>query len=153
MELVDFGVAPYGEVYDFQKKMVEEVSKGMREELLIACAHFPIVTLGRQTKEEDLISYKKEFFSIERGGQATYHGPGQIVIYPIIDLKKREHDLGHHLRSLEEAMIRALKKIGLEAHGAKGEKYPTGVWVEGKKIASIGIAVRRWITYHGLALK
>lgn len=134
---------------------------------LIACRHPPTVTLGRKTTAEDLTGWSGPVFEIARGGRATYHGPSQIVLYPIWNLDFPRaglpgRDLHWYLRSLEEVMVRAVAEYGIEAQGrslqarggAEGEPAAeeTGVWVGREKLASIGIGVRRWVTFHGLAL-
>ena len=96
------------------------------------------------------MAWKGEVHQVSRGGEATYHGPGQVVVYPIINLKRRECDIGRLLRGIESSLISTLKNWNVESEPAG--TTPTGVWVDGKKVASIGIAVRRWVTYHGLAL-
>lgn len=122
------------------------------EETLFLLEHEPVYTIGRRLDKSSLgnVAYLPHpVFEINRGGQATYHGPGQLVGYPILDLKKRGKDLHVYLRALEMAVIRLVESFGIEAGFCEGK---TGVWVENRKIASIGIGVRRWITMHGFAL-
>ncbi|HLY35883.1 MAG TPA: lipoyl(octanoyl) transferase LipB, partial [Candidatus Limnocylindria bacterium] len=118
--------------------------------------HPPVITLGRGTRQtslpidpEALKRRGVEVFEIERGGDVTYHGPGQLVGYPIIDLQQHRPDLHWYLRRLEDVLITALFGLGIEAE--RREQY-TGVWTKGRKIASIGIHVRQWVTWHGFAL-
>jgi lipoyl(octanoyl) transferase len=122
------------------------------EETLFLLEHEPVYTIGRRLDKSSLgnTAYLPHpVFEINRGGQATYHGPGQLVGYPILDLKRRGKDLHIYLRSLETAVIRLVESFGVDAAFCEGK---TGVWVENRKIASIGIGVRRWITMHGFAL-
>jgi lipoate-protein ligase B len=123
---------------------------------LLFVEHPPVVTLGRGTKEKNLVSSPEllqskgvELFEVERGGDVTFHGPGQLVGYPIIDLKRHRQDLHWYLRKIEEALINALAEYGIPAE--RNTAY-TGVWTRGRKIASIGVHARDWVTWHGFAL-
>jgi len=156
LDVLDLGLRNYKEVWDLQRKLVYKRISDDIPDSLILVEHFPVITLGRQGKKEEVLvskSYLSErrisLFQIERGGKATFHGPGQLVAYPIINLALNEKDLHKYLRNLEETVIRLLKKVGVK--GERKERY-TGVWVKDKKIASIGIAIKKWVTYHGLAL-
>lgn len=149
MILQELGLIHYAKAYELQKKAVEDILAGKSEEMVFICSHYPIVTLGKKSTQNDLLDWSGETMVIERGGRATYHGPQQIIIYPILDLKKRDHNLGGHLRNLERMTIDLLKNFGLEA---RGNPNYAGVWVEEKKVASIGIAVKKWVTYHGIAI-
>lgn len=159
MKICNLGLTSYPEVLDFQfqardqlidlleqKKSKEEV---FSHETLISCSHHPIVTLGRKSAPGDLCGWDGEVVEVSRGGKATYHGPGQLIIYPIISLSHRANDVGRYLRSLEKVVVEALEIFGLKAYG---DKDSTGVWIEGRKIASIGIAIKKWVTYHGIAI-
>lgn len=126
------------------------------KDLLILLEHPPTITLGRSSDQKNLLSNpqqlqqsKIEVFPVARGGDATYHGPGQVVGYPLIDLTLRGKDLHRYLRDLEEVLIRCLSRWEINA---EREPEKTGVWVDGCKIASIGVGVRRWISWHGFAL-
>jgi lipoyl(octanoyl) transferase len=122
------------------------------EETLFLLEHDPVYTIGRLLDKSSLRDLKKlpyPLHEINRGGQATFHGPGQLVGYPILDLRKRGKDLHAYIRRLESAVIQIVKTFGADATSSEGK---TGVWVENRKIASIGIGVRRWITMHGFAL-
>jgi lipoyl(octanoyl) transferase len=121
------------------------------EETLFLLEHDPVYTIGRLPDKSSLgrLNLPYPVHEINRGGQATYHGPGQLVGYPIIDLRKRGKDLHRFLRTLEQAVIRLVAAFELPARREEGK---TGVWVEDRKIASIGVGVRRWITMHGFAL-
>lgn len=156
----DFGLIEYQEALKRQLDLVGLVHQELARETLILCSHPPVVTLGRGTKEGDVDGWAGEIVEISRGGRATYHGPSQIVVYPVIDLNHRNRDLHKYLRTLEEAIVATLRSFGIESQGrslqnsAPGEEAveATGVWVGSRKIASIGIGVRKWVTFHGLAL-
>lgn len=143
------GRTDYKECWQLQKELVEARAEGRSDDVLILTEHDPVVTVGRGTPDEDVPEVEHPIVEIERGGEATYHGPGQLVAYPIIELPEGRRDLHRYLRDLEEVVIGVLGEFGLNAERSPGL---TGVWIEGKKICSIGIAVRRWVTYHGLAL-
>jgi lipoyl(octanoyl) transferase len=122
------------------------------EESVILLEHEPVYTIGRlldksSLRVADLLPYP--VFETNRGGQATYHGPGQLVGYPILDLRARGRDLHCYLRKLEDLLIDLLKEFGIKGHKLEGK---TGVWVQDRKIASIGVGVRKWVTMHGFAL-
>lgn len=150
---------PYREAWDSQKRLVEARSKDEISDLLIFCQHTPVVTLGRGLKRGNVPVVLKsgvEIFEVERGGLATYHGPGQIVAYPIFQLGRTQKNTAKRgvidlIHALEKWVIDALKSQGLSASRVEGR---TGVWVgdEARKIASIGIAARHWVSYHGIAL-
>jgi len=132
--------------------MVAERQRGERRDALVLVEHPHVITVGRTRGAlgNILRPGEVEVVEVERGGDVTYHGPGQIVAYPILQLEEGERDLHRFLRNLEEAMIRTLARWAIA--GAR-EPGKTGVWVEGRrKIASIGIACRKWVTFHGLAL-
>ncbi len=155
LKIHHLGLIDYLKAYDFQKEQVELVKSGQIESLIV-CSHPSVVTLGKKSTQEDLLGWEGDIYNIERGGKATYHGPGQIVIYPVIDLKKRGQNIAGFLEVMEEAMIAVLKELEIAASGnpERGKPDYTGVWVEAtppKKIASIGVAVSRWVTFHGLA--
>ncbi len=148
----DWGEVEYAEACERQLRLVDEVASGA-EDRLVFCTHPPVVTKGRSTTKEDITTWTGPTIESSRGGRATYHGPSQIVIYPI--LKLSDHDLHKYLRLLEETTALALREMGLPAERQetpKGEISRTGVWVGPRKIASVGIAVRQWVTYHGVAI-
>jgi lipoate-protein ligase B len=155
MNFNDWDLIHYNLAVERQHELVEQVALGAPE-MIVFCEHPAIVTLGRATQPEDLVGWNGEVVETSRGGRATYHGPGQIVIYPILNLKERKRDLHGYLRSLEAAVSEALHEIGIVGAEARtvhdGDLSMTGVWAGSKKIASIGIAVRKWITYHGCAI-
>jgi lipoyl(octanoyl) transferase len=151
MKVVWLGRIEFSKGLEIQAEALEHCDR-TGEETLFLLEHEPVYTIGRRLDKSSLgnASYLPHpVFEINRGGQATYHGPGQLVGYPILDLKKRGKDLHVYLRSLETAVIRLVGSFGVEAEFCDGK---TGVWVQNRKIASIGIGVRRWITMHGFAL-
>ena len=161
MKFVDWGLIPYQEAVYKQMALVEAVETNQQDETIIFCSHPPVVTLGRGTKPGDVFSWQGETVEVSRGGRATYHGPNQLVIYPIIDLKKshngfKARDVNAFLRALEEVIVNVLKNLNLpaEVRTSKDEdgNLLTGVWINNKKVASIGVAIRKWITYHGIAI-
>jgi lipoate-protein ligase B len=149
MKYTDWGLIGYQEALNKQLELVHLVSEGDEEEQVVYCSHPPVVTLGRGTKEGDLLGWQGEVVEVQRGGRATYHGPSQLVAYPILDLSKRNRDLHQFFRNIEHAVIDTLKDYGVEAGISEGN---TGVWIGNKKIASIGIAVKKWVSYHGVAI-
>ena len=151
MKVVWLGRIEFSKGLEIQAEALEQCDR-TGEETLFLLEHEPVYTIGRRLDKSSLgnASYLPHpVFEINRGGQATYHGPGQLVGYPILDLKKRGKDLHVYLRSLETAVIRLVGSFGVETEFCDGK---TGVWVQNRKIASIGIGVRRWITMHGFAL-
>lgn len=150
------GLVPYGEARALQERARQERLVGAGPDMLLLLEHPPVVTLGRGARPEHLLVSREEFErrgialeTTERGGAVTYHGPGQLVVYPIVHLLQWGLDLHGYLRLLEEAAIRTLADYGIP-----GRRSPlqAGVWVGEEKIASIGVHVRRWVTAHGLAL-
>jgi lipoyl(octanoyl) transferase len=158
----NLGLIDYEEALRLQHQRVDELHRHHKQpEHLLFCQHPPVVTLGRQSVESDLHGWTGQLVRVERGGRATYHGPQQCVVYPILDLNTRSRDVFRYLRTLEQSIIFALKKQHIESYGPESfdpetlKQTPlslTGVWIEGKKVASIGVAVKRWISYHGLAV-
>ncbi len=155
--IAELGRRPYGEVLELQRRLCQARQAGeTTEDLLLFVEHNPVVTLGRGTKEtslplapEEIRQRGVEVFEVERGGDVTYHGPGQLVGYPILDLTHHKQDLHWYLRAVEAAIIEALGALGIPAERNPGL---TGVWTRGRKIASIGIHVKQWVTFHGFAL-
>ena len=148
----DWGLISYTEALRRQEDLVTRVFEKRSPETIVFCSHPPVVTLGRGTKPGDVSSWDGEIVEVSRGGRATYHGPNQLVIYPIINLSRFNRDLHLYLRKFEEVLSTVLQNLGVEASGRGPEGDATGVWVGDRKIASIGIAVRKWISYHGAAL-
>ena len=147
--VIDLGLIDYLKAHDLQLKLVKLRSAGKIPDTLLLLEHEHVITLGKRLKSIDLRLPKIPAYKIERGGEATYHGPGQLVGYTIIDLEELRIDVWEYVRSIEEILIRTIKEFGLNGYRVK--KYP-GVWVNGRKIASIGLALSHWITYHGFAL-
>ena len=149
LEVRRLGRRPFRDVYVLQKQLLDLRVAGSIGDQVVFCEHEPVYTAGRGTGIESLGDPPVEVVEIERGGEATYHGPGQLVVYPILNLAEGRRDLHRYLRDLEEVVIRVLAEV--EVEGRRADGY-TGVWVGDKKICSIGVAVRRWVTYHGFAL-
>ena len=155
--VVDLGRRRYGEVLLLQRALVNRrLADRSQPDLLLLVEHEPVVTLGRGTRAGSLPvplpaleRRGLDVFEVERGGDVTWHGPGQLVGYPILDLEQLRADVHWYLRRLEASLVNALEGLGIEAGVREGL---TGVWTNGRKIASIGIHVRRWVTYHGFAL-
>jgi len=145
--LLDFGRMEYGQALHLQRELAAKRAKGEIPDTLVLVEHEHVITLGRKTTPANFKLQNIPVFQVERGGDATYHGPGQLVGYPIILLS--DHDVRRHVRSMEEAIIRTAKAYGVA--GERVEGHP-GIWVQGKKLASIGVSVTDWVTYHGFAL-
>ena len=139
----------YGEVLKLQRSLVEQRKESKVSDTLILVEHPDVITLGRKGTMENVISKEFPVYFIERGGDATYHGQGQLVGYPIISLEETKMDVVTLVRRVEEVLIRTASDFTIKA--ARAEKKP-GVWVDSKKLASIGIAVQHWVSLHGFAL-
>ncbi len=156
--VVDLGSMAYGPAWELQRQVGLQVGLGQLPDVIMLVEHPPVYTLGRAARgsHENLVwdAARREqegitFVEVDRGGDVTYHGPGQLVGYPILDLNRHGRDLHHYLRDLEEALIRALAEFGIDA----GRMPPhTGVWVNNEKVAAIGVKASKWITQHGFAL-
>lgn len=153
MKVVDLGAGvEYEEGLRVQDAAVDALLAGTQGETLFLLEHAPVYTIGRLRDQSSLRergTLPHPVFEISRGGQATYHGPGQLVGYPILDLRERERDLHAHLRKLEDAIIATCRSFGVDAGRRDGL---TGVWSGNRKLASIGVGVRKWISMHGFAL-
>ena len=151
LEVVEAGTIPYAEALDWQRQLADDRIAGrLAHDVLLLLEHPPVVTLGRNSHAAHLLRPQGiEIFEVERGGDVTFHGPGQLVGYPILDLHAYKQDLHWYLRTLEQALIEALAILGIPAERNPGL---TGVWTRGRKIASIGIHVKQWVTWHGFAL-
>jgi lipoyl(octanoyl) transferase len=148
--LHDAGLIEYSAALTLQEKILDEVISDTAKETLIVCEHPTVITVGRAPgSKEEVFTSSIPTFEVSRGGRATLHTVGQIVVYPIVDLKKRGKDLHGFLRILEEVIIDTLQDFRIQAARIEGK---TGVWVGEHKIASLGIAVKKWVSYHGLAL-
>ena len=165
VEYIDWGRISYKEAWDLQTELQQEIiqekrSGGLPTSKLIVCEHNPVFTLGKSGKQDHLLfdpttNSKFEFFKINRGGDITYHGPGQLTVYPIFDLEQFKTDVHWYVRSLEEVVINTLSSLGLSAKRMEGF---TGVWLQDnnspiqRKICAIGVHLSRWVSMHGLAL-
>jgi lipoyl(octanoyl) transferase len=146
------GLIRYEDGLRLQERHVESILKENGRDTIFLLEHQPVYTIGRlrdQSSLRDTSSLPHPVHETNRGGQATYHGPGQIVGYPILDLTQRGKDLHEHLRKIEDALIRACARFNVNAGRREGL---TGVWVENRKLASIGVGVRKWISMHGFAI-
>ena len=153
--LMQLGRVPYREAWDLQRSLAGAVSQGAIPDIVLLLEHPPVVTLGRRTDQSAELHVPAgadvEIVETNRGGKSTFHGPGQLVCYPILDLKRHGRDVKQYVRKLEEAIIRTVAPLGLEARRIDGL---TGVWLTPppRKLASIGVHVSRWVTTHGYAL-
>ena len=152
---MDLGLADYKSAWDLQKKIHLYKQQNKSEDILITLQHQPVYTLGKSgdrnhilISDDEMKSRGISYYEIDRGGDITYHGPGQLVVYPIFDLSNHYKDTHRFLRDLEETVIQTLSEYNIE--GYREEEF-TGVWVDDKKICAIGIKVSKWITMHGLA--
>jgi lipoyl(octanoyl) transferase len=148
------GLIPYGEALELQRSLADAVSQGAIPDTVLLLEHRPVITLGRRTGEGEVHvpeGADVEVVETDRGGKSTYHGPGQLVCYPIFDLTRHGQDVNRYCRDLEEALIRTLAAVGVDATRIEGL---TGIWLESppRKIASIGIHISKWVTTHGYAL-
>ena len=152
--LFELGLVPYREAWDLQRSLAGAVSQGAIPDTVVFLEHPPVVTLGRRADTGELHvpeGAAVEVVETDRGGKSTFHGPGQLVCYPILDLRRHGKDVKKYMRDLEEALVRTMAPLGIEAARIDGL---TGVWLERppRKIASIGVRVSRWVTTHGYAL-
>jgi len=159
--VANLGLVPYAEAYDFQLKLVQSRKAGAIPDVLLLCEHPHVITLGRNGRREHLLASDNllaqmnvEFHLSDRGGDITYHGPGQIVGYPILDLTEHKRDVRWYVEQLEEVMIRATAEFGLSAKRVEGQH---GVWLDSKtsgpeeKLGALGVHLSRWVTSHGFA--
>jgi lipoate-protein ligase B len=148
--IVDLQTRDYKETWKLQLSLVELRAQALVPDVLLLVEHPHVVTIGTSGKPENILSKRFPMYEVERGGDVTYHGFGQLVGYPIIDLTPRDKKVGRYVRDLEAMLIETLDHFGISAQRIEGR---TGVWIgDHKKIASIGVAVRSWITFHGFAL-
>lgn len=149
----NLGVCDYGRALALQGELVERKIAGARNDYLLLLEHPPVYTLGRGADAQDLLGADQRVgvpvFRVGRGGGVTYHGPGQLVAYPILTLSGGGRDIHRYVRTLEDVLIAVCADFGIAAERRAGL---TGVWVGAAKIASIGVGVRRWTTFHGIAL-
>ena len=154
--IIDLGLIDYKEAWGLQRDLWSRRVKGELPDLLLFLEHPHVITLGRRGNRSYLIASQEvldamaiPIYHVERGGDVTYHGPGQLVVYPILDLRGYGYRLIRYIDQLEEVILRTLKDFGME-----GEKdsLNRGVWVNGEKIASLGVTIKRWVSFHGLAV-
>jgi lipoate-protein ligase B len=154
--IIDLGLIDYKKAWDLQRDLWSRRAKGELPDLLLFLEHPHVITLGRRGNRSYLVASQEvldamgiPIYHVERGGDVTYHGPGQLVIYPILDLKGYGYRLIRYVDQLEEVTLRTLKDFGMEG---KKDSLNRGIWVNGEKIASLGVAIKRWVSFHGLAL-
>ena len=158
LEVVDLGRMRYSKALEVQQGLVEQRKLGKGVDTLLFVEHPHVVTLGRNGQQQNILASEEilarsgiEFYETDRGGDVTYHGPGQLVGYPILDLREWKRDVRAYFRGVEQSLIDGLATFGIEA-GRIAERGYEGVWVNGAKIAAIGVHISRWITSHGFAL-
>ncbi|HOJ32279.1 MAG TPA: lipoyl(octanoyl) transferase LipB [Candidatus Hydrogenedentes bacterium] len=150
------GLCPFQKAWTLQRERLEHVRRGTMPNALFLLEHAPVITLGRNSRDEHVLASSNELsrkgievVSTDRGGDVTYHGPGQMVAYPILNLRQWQKSIRWYLRSLEEVVITLLDTYGVSA---TREPPFTGVWARGEKVAAIGVGLRDWVTFHGLSL-
>jgi lipoate-protein ligase B len=153
---LDLGLIDYKTAWDLQRDLWSRRVKGELPDLLLFLEHPHVITLGRRGNRSYLIASQEvldamaiPIYHVERGGDVTYHGPGQLVVYPILDLRGYGYRLIRYVDQLEEVILRTLKDFGMEG---KKDSLNRGVWVNGEKIASLGVTIKRWVSFHGLAV-
>ena len=152
IDILDLGLSPFKEVWDLQKELVKKRQNGQIKDTLILAEHEPVYTLGKNANKNHILQNSPrdvKTYQIERGGDVTFHGPGQLVGYPIMDLHNYNKSISCYMRSLEQLIIDTLAEFRVTAERKDGL---TGVWVGDEKIAALGVRVTRWITMHGFAL-
>ena len=150
--ILDLGLSRYEDTWDLQKQLQSQRISGQIEDHLLLVEHFPVYTLGKNAPTEHLLLNKLENISIiqtDRGGKITFHGPGQLVGYPILDLNQYKKSISWYMRELEQLIIDVLKEYDINADRKKGL---TGTWVGDKKIAALGVRISKWVTMHGFSL-
>ena len=150
--ILDLGKSHYNDAWKLQKRLQSQRISGQIDDQLLLVEHFPVYTLGKNTPREHLLTKESDNISIiqtDRGGDITFHGPGQLVGYPILDLNQYKRSITWYMRELEQLIIDVLKEYDINAERKKGL---TGVWVEGKKIAALGVRISKWVTMHGFSL-
>jgi len=150
------GLVGYREAYHLQRKLLRQRFDGEIKDTILLLEHPPTITIGKSGSLENVLVSQEQLaregislFFTDRGGDVTYHGPGQLVAYPIIDLRNRGRDIHRYVHDLEEVVIRTLSDFSIEARRDEGH---AGVWVKEEEIAAIGLSIKRWITMHGIAL-
>src|SRR5687768_4508066 len=152
--LLNLGRTPYLEAWELQRSLAGAVSQGAIPDTIVLLEHPPVITLGRRTEQGEVhvpAGAAVEVVETDRGGKSTYHGPGQLIAYPVLDLNRHGRDVKKYCRDLEEAVIQTVARLGIEATRIDGL---TGVWLQSppRKICSIGVHISRWVTTHGYAL-
>lgn len=147
--VLQLGKVAYERTLGWQRGLVKMRQEGMARDTIMVVEHPPVITVGRDGHEEHYRNLKTKPIFVERGGDVTYHGPGQLVVYFIFNLTRRGRNLHKFMADIQRGIIDALKEIGVES--TRGKEH-TGVWVGSKKIASVGVAVKHWITFHGAAI-
>ena len=154
--ILDLGLMDYKKAWDLQRDLWSRRVKGELPDLILFLEHPHVITLGRRGNRSYLIASQEvldamtiPIYHVERGGDVTYHGPGQLVVYPILDLRGYGYRLIRYVDQLEEVILRTLKDFGMEG---KKDSLNRGVWVNGEKIASLGVTIKRWVSFHGLAV-
>ncbi len=154
--IIDLGLMDYQKAWELQHQLWERRVEDELPDLLIFLEHPHVITLGRRGNRSHLIAspevleeMKIPVFHVERGGDVTYHGPGQMVVYPILDLKEYGYRLIRYIGQLEEIILRVLKDFGIEG---RRDPLNRGIWVHEEKIASVGVAIKRWVSFHGFSL-
>ena len=152
LEVLDLIIAPYQEVWDLQRKMQAQRIENRIKDTLILVEHYPVYTLGKNASRKNIIIDSNKVIPVietDRGGEVTYHGPGQLVGYPIIDLKNYKQSITWYMRSLEKIILQVLKKYAIIGTTKRGL---TGVWVGDQKISAFGVRISKWVTMHGFSL-
>ena len=150
--ILDLGKSHYNDAWKLQKRLQSQRISGQIDDQLLLVEHFPVYTLGKNTPKKHLLTKESDNISIiqtDRGGDITFHGPGQLVGYPILDLNQYKRSITWYMRELEQLIIDVLKEYDINAERKKGL---TGVWVKGKKIAALGVRISKWVTMHGFSL-
>jgi lipoate-protein ligase B len=145
--LLDLGRVEYGSALELQRSLADRRSRDEIPDMLILLEHDHVITMGAKTTAANMVQQSIPVFRVERGGDATYHGPGQLVGYPIVKLD--DHDVRRHMLTIENALISTARRWGVSGEIVEGRP---GVWVNGRKLASVGVAVTNWVAYHGFAL-
>ena len=152
LQVIDLGQKPYKDVWNLQKKLQTKLIDGVKRDCLLLVEHEPVYTLGKNADPNHLLQSRDKsinVYNIERGGDITFHGPGQLVVYPILNLAHYKKSISWYMRSLEQLIINVLEKF--EIKGNRVKDY-TGVWVGDKKIAAQGVRLSRWVTMHGFSI-
>ena len=150
INILDLGRMDYKSSWEFQKNLHKDVLNGNKPDTLILVEHEPVFTLGKNANKDNLLERSNvKVFNVERGGDITFHGPGQLVGYPILDLNNYKKNISWFMRTLEQILIECLNTFDIDAHQKKGL---TGVWVNDEKIGAQGVKISRWVTMHGFSL-